>query len=341
MYAYKLTAHPQCSIQLRAKSEKIKTLKMVKLLFSVVIFAIISNGLAEPFCNFKEESGLYECALSLGIVNAENAKDKIIGDHSPTTKRDVDVQRIYSDTQISVHLLTSAFTTFINLEVMEFPRNIVTYMNETNFFDCLKLKKFTLSGSSGLDTINSGTFAACKNLEEINLSSNNMASLQNDAFIELSLLTKLDLSDNVITVLSASVFNPLVELKTLILNKNQMTTLHNLLLARTTKLEFLSIHTNKIKGLSVALVDKVGALTFFDLSANLLEKTERGFFDKITLLRDAYFDGNLCIGKNYTGGNLGTINEDFETCFKNNGATEIIMYSKLVLLIIAIGTKFL
>lgn len=313
---------------------------MEKFLFSAVVFAIISSGLAQQFCNYEEEDGIYQCNLSLGNVPLENANNPVGGVHMPS-KTDNDVQKIYSVTIVSVHLLTSAFTTFKNLEIMEFTKSVVASMNNTNFFDCDKLKRFTLIGATRMEIINSRTFAACKNLDEINLSDNSIASLQNEAFFELGLLTILDLSNNDITSLSQQVFQPLVELKTLNLNKNAMTSLPNTLFAGTTKLQVLSISENQIDGLNKILVEKLTSLTTLNLTANRLNKAERGFFDTLTSLTQASFANNICISRDFTSVDIGSIKDEFETCFKNNGAAEIIIYSKVVLLIIAIGTKFL
>lgn len=315
---------------------------MEKFLKIGVFFTLISIGMSQNpgQCIYLVENGVYTCKVEYGTVSESRANDKVTGTH--VEKTDDDVVKFISPSPITVYMVQASTLTFKNLEIIEIPIGDFNYINSSHIVQCEKWKKFLLNKcNSGLTTILSRTFSACKALEEINLSENEIASVQSEAFAELSALTTIDLSKNLLTGLSASLFNGLTELKSVNLNDNKIKSFSDQLFVSTKKLEILTFSRNELEVLYKATVSEINALKSIDASKNKLNKAERGLFDKFTQLESANFIDNVCVNEDFNPVNIDYVKEQFETCFKNNGATELIIYSKIILLFITIISKFL
>jgi Leucine-rich repeat (LRR) protein len=316
---------------------------MKKILIAFVLTKLFSFGFAQvpAGCNFAVENNLYTCTIINGNIDSDKMNDEIIGTHNPNTFTNADVKKVVSTDIVTQYLLFAALNNFENVEIIEFPKGNLGSLDSSFFVKCDKLTSFSATQSTGLTTIQSKTFSACSSLVSIVLPSNFISTIQGDAFEKLTSLTLLDLSDNIIINPAQTAFRGLSALKVVKLNKNDMVNLSDKLFETNTQLEVIDMSENKIVALKKALVAQVKDLKIFDLRKNAINKTEREFFDKFTQLEKFYFLENVCYSGDYETVDLETVKADFETCFKNNDATEISFYSKIVLLFVALAVKFM
>jgi Leucine rich repeat len=316
---------------------------MKLVLIAFVLAKLFSLGFSQTpaGCNFVQDDGLYTCSVINGNMGADKKDDELVGTHNPTTNTAADVKKVIGTQIVSGYLLMAVLKSFTNVEIIEFRAGNIETLNSSFFTTCDKLTSFQVIGSTRLQTIEAKTFSACTSLESIVLKSNHITAVQGDAFEKLASLKILDLSENDITSPAPTAFRGLAELKIIRLNLNEMASLSDRLFETNGKLEEIYMADNKVESLSKALVSKVTELKIFDMSRNKINKTERGFFDKFTQLEKLFFVENVCIAEDFNTVDLENVKDKFETCFKNNDASEIIIYSKFLMFFVALTIKFL
>lgn len=144
-----------------------------------------------------------------------------------------------------------------NEAIKQFTINSLT-LNQT-----AELKLKTLKINRGSFDIPARAFFACKNLET------------------------LDLSKNEITLIDSTAPQGLINLKTLILDDNQLSSLPEV---RLNKLEVLSLARNKLTSLPIG--DVMSTLKKYDLSWNSISNINEIYFNLFTVLEELYLQGN-------------------------------------------------
>lgn len=123
-----------------------------------------------------------------------------------------------------------------------------------------------------------------ENVTELNLISNNIQNIENDAFCELPQLTHLDLTRNTLS-LTPDIFDCLENLLVLEMSSNGFDELPNGVFKRLEKLKVLHLWGNHIKTLNQTIFEHLTNLTLLELSINRLEELPNGIFDTLINLK--------------------------------------------------------
>lgn len=163
-----------------------------------------------------------------------------------------------------------------NLSELNFSKNTVTKLNSVEDFSKMlcqqKIETLDLSFNN-LSTIDDENFRYLSNLKLLNLSYNQISQINLFAFsVDSDQITKLDLSHNLIkdSSLEFLLFSSLINLKWLNMDYNLLTSLSNHFLFNLYNLEYLSIKNNYLKSLDLFyFVNKNNEfLRYIDLSNN-------------------------------------------------------------------------
>lgn len=131
-----------------------------------------------------------------------------------------------------------------------------------------------LSGNN-ISSINSDAFFQFPELVKLDLSNNRITRIYNGTFEKNSQLITLDLSNNEITTVEMKALTDLPFLQKLKLNENSLTSLPNLHLKA---LKILDLSQNKLETIApMMLFKKVPALEILKLSSNKLKSLELVF----------------------------------------------------------------
>jgi Leucine-rich repeat (LRR) protein len=159
------------------------------------------------------------------------------------------------------------------VEVLNLSRNRVSQLNLSNFSRLVVLdlssNNITRVGScQKCDSISSLVLNQSESLQFLNISVNSIATIENDAFDNLTSLGLLDLSQNNITSLNPASFKDLMYLK------------------------FLNLSHNSIKEFQYGTFDHLTRLESLDISNNQLVELHQYTFTSLKQLRQLYFDNN-------------------------------------------------
>ncbi|CAG9811956.1 unnamed protein product [Chironomus riparius] len=159
-----------------------------------------------------------------------------------------------------------------NLEVMFMPRKIGDAF--------IKLKNLIVK-SCKLSKLSVDDFLHMEDVKSIEITLNEITSIEAGVFVGLPALTSLDLSGNKIKSLPSMVFAQLNAIKKIILNKNQLTTIRADFVSATNSIEYFSATDNQLKKLESSFVWRLRAAKFIDFTGN-------GCNQKFDLVSDNY-----------------------------------------------------
>ena len=126
----------------------------------------------------------------------------------------------------------------------------------------------------------------------LDLTNDNITTLQAGDFTGLTALTQLRLGDNQLQALPAGVFDSLTALTALILRDNQLQTLPAGLFDHLTALTRLDLYNNQLQALPTGVFDSLTALSTLRLYENQLQALPAGVFDHLTALTRLQLDNN-------------------------------------------------
>uniref|UniRef100_T1L336 LRRCT domain-containing protein n=1 Tax=Tetranychus urticae TaxID=32264 RepID=T1L336_TETUR len=151
----------------------------------------------------------------------------------------------------------------------------------------LEVKNYNINDSLSVDYL-----STLKSLRELKLTSLSLTSLSNLTFSNLSNLERLDLSLNQITSLEAGIFTATsYNLKYLDLSFNQLTSIDELFIG-CVALEHLNLQSNQLTNLTINTFLGLVKLTYLNLDDNFITTIELGSFLHLTRL------GHLIISNN-------------------------------------------
>jgi Leucine-rich repeat (LRR) protein len=159
------------------------------------------------------------------------------------------------------------------VEVLNLSRNRVSQLNLSKFSRLVVLDLSSnniarVGSCQKCDSISSLILNQSDSLQFLNISVNSIATIENDAFNNLTSLGLLDLSQNNITSLNPASFKDLMHLK------------------------FLNLSHNSIKEFQYGTFDHLTRLESLDISNNQLVDLHQYTFVSLNLLRQLYFDNN-------------------------------------------------
>ena len=178
--------------------------------------------------------------------------------------------------------IDSAFQRLSNLEVLKLNDNNLTKLESETFQDLENLLELDLSYNN-LETLQM-TFQDLENLLELDLSYNNLETLQNDVFAGLHSLSTLDLTDTFLRSIQERAFSSLENLNTLNLEINELEDLHDDTFQELYNLTTLILRSNFIHKIQSALFRDLHKLQVLHLEHNLLTSLKDDVFSSLSAL---------------------------------------------------------
>ena len=130
-------------------------------------------------------------------------------------------------------------------------------------------------------------------LKKLDLSDNNISTIDDDAFKDLANLTMLYLSDNFITEIKEVHFRNLVNLRFLYLQQNHISVLgRNVFFPALTMVERIDLSTNHMTEISEGTFSQLVSLKFLHLERNNITTITRGHFVQMSQLEQLVLNQN-------------------------------------------------
>jgi Leucine-rich repeat (LRR) protein len=246
----------------------------------------------------------------------------IDGVHS-VGKTNIDVKVVTRDAGVTLIIPKIVCQKFTNLKRMNFENFGITKLTIGSFENCRFLDELNFNNNK-ISTIDWNTFSSPTKLTKLYLNLNEISSLTSQ-FSYLTNLVSLTLDNNTNLQLSSSVFSQLNNLKTLSmrscsldvwhfdwfrnLERIQSIDLDNNFIAEIplpnvfhskALLQRFSIANNRIRTLERASFGDLSSLKDLIFRNNLLQNVDKRIFENAKILINAWFTGNLCIGRDIT-----------------------------------------
>ena len=125
----------------------------------------------------------------------------------------------------------------------------------------------------------------------IDLSENQIESINVNTFFNLQKVYKLDLDSNKISYLENNSFNSLINVYNLTISNNCLSIFNLTMITR--YLAYLSLSNNSIRELKLTSQYSLRSLISLDVSYNKIEKIDEFFFNNMTQLQNLYLKNNL------------------------------------------------
>ncbi|XP_057337609.1 protein toll-like [Microplitis mediator] len=189
----------------------------------------------------------------------ENSKDVIITCNNPSNQSDLSNLKYYKDFQQYIK-----FVTIANINAINVPYNL--------FFHAYNLEYLDLSRNK-ISSIPNALFNFCDNLKTLNLSSNHLSTNSFDPDIPFPILNKLeslDLSNNNITSLNRTFLTGLSSLRYLYMSHNNMRTIDPLAFQSQQNLRTLDLSHNNLVFTPNKFIDEFGSISPFHFSHKTL-----------------------------------------------------------------------
>lgn len=204
-------------------------------------------------CAFGESSNRYTCTLEGITVLDAAANIAIVGEHEANRANDdvVEVQILRSNTPF---IIPQIFDIFRNLERMG-----VTSSNlqSISFPENAHLVQFS-SAANNISHIENGTFRNQeRRMQELSISSSNVMTVDEDAFVGLSNVISFTLNANQITEFLPRTFFPLVSAIVINLNSNRLTRIEEDLFSQNRMLTQLLLSFNQINEIHPWFLDSL------------------------------------------------------------------------------------
>jgi Leucine-rich repeat (LRR) protein len=154
-----------------------------------------------------------------------------------------------------------------------------------------ELQYLDLSGNE-IESVQRGAFYRLSRLKVLRLGSNLLTELSPDQFVGLSSLQVLDLSDNAISRLPTAAFSDLRQLEALNLSSNRLVDIAPGAFTGLDQLAELYLSENEIKSVPQVALQNSISLRILDLSSNLISAVPNNSFLKLHLLEVLNLEGN-------------------------------------------------
>jgi hypothetical protein len=164
------------------------------------------------------------------------------------------------------------FSNYINLEKILLVRNTLTIetINNNLFNNNLKLKHVNLS-CNNLVSIDKDTFKYNIELEHMYFEVNNLTSVDKDLFSNNINLEYINLSNNNITKIDKNLFSNNISLEYINLSNNKLLSIDNVLFSNNVNLEELYISYNKLETIGLSIFNNNRNMKKLNISSNNLK----------------------------------------------------------------------
>ena len=173
-------------------------------------------------------------------------------------------------------------------------RNNVTYTNKKMLYFPTSLTSLDI-GFNNIASVDNGAFVGLRNLQMLNLQSNMVHILEGNLFNELKNLHELWLSENGMQIIHEDAFRGLRNLATLYLDRNSLESLPQKLFLGLSNLKTLLLSFNRLRSLEVDVFQGLGSLSLLNLYGNNLRTLPLGLFSGLYNLKIIYLDENKLV----------------------------------------------
>jgi Leucine-rich repeat (LRR) protein len=198
-------------------------------------------------CHFVNWNGVYSCHSDKFRVKIDDAEIETVDGMHKASKSNYDVKQLIINSQGA-----NANTIFL-------PINIGATFSRVETIIVLDSK---------LSSIKSDNFDNMNSLKQLNLNSNLIEDLPDDAFFYPQNLETLSIAYNRIKVLHKGTFENLKNLRHLMLNNNNIQKLPTDLFKNNQKLEFIALQDNAINSIASGLLNNLRQLSFANFENN-------------------------------------------------------------------------
>lgn len=276
-----------------------------------------SKSSADPSCTFSEDyfddiTATYSCNLVDTSIQSDSDVLLIGGDHVPGYG-DLNVTSVTIDTSSIVRVLNNEiFAKFENLERLTIESVRLERFGDQAFGSCSELVELIVN-ENPLSTLQARVFANCTKLERIEIW-DSLNNISREAFFGLKNLVNLDLSYNKIASLEAGVFdhNPALSfidlswsklirfepftftasVVTLWLHQNPIKEIDESIFANAHALTDLGLNQCEIRTIHPDAFKNTEKLMFLSLQSNRLESFASGTFTSLINLESIYLSSN-------------------------------------------------
>ena len=179
-----------------------------------------------------------------------------------------------------------------NIRILSVTYNNIVYINANRFQSLKGLQELDLS-SNYLSTLNDRVFGSLQTLIYLNLSFNNLEILEDQCFMGLDELRKLDLGFNRLKTLPPSIFQSLNKLEYLFLDVNEIAILDANLFMGLGKLKIIFLRDNMLSVLPMSIFMSLNELELLTLSSNQLKSIQTELFQVTKKLQYLNIGNNL------------------------------------------------
>lgn len=212
-----------------------------------------TNTLRDVNCNFIQDDRGYVCELENLKLIQEDDQLRFTGTQlGQNTNEDVTCLHIKSSSQVHIVPSENIFNFFTNLVKLVMKK--VGVQKVDPIINCYPLELIDLSENQ-ITSLDAGVFIECEALEILDLSSNEIVKIHENSLSSLGALQELDLSHNKIGRISRKTIKPMKNLRK------------------------LSLQSNSIKELAHDTFNDMFHMTELDLSDNPLARLDFRSFD--------------------------------------------------------------
>jgi len=233
----------------------------------------------------------YTCDLTIQNPNGRNNFTDISGGHA-WFRGDGNVESVFSMpgsySIIVPAVICNKFYNNIWIHLRSIGIKVVDYYA---FRNCKNLQYVDLN-SNEITDINGMSFTNNLQLTTLILSYNQLSSLPESVFSKLQKLTTLRLNNNKLSNLPQNIFVATKALKQLNLDSNQIAALPSKIFASLTNLQTLNMNYNKISNISVDWFKALGNLLTLSLDGNLIEDLPKNAFSPLKKITNIYLNNN-------------------------------------------------
>jgi Leucine-rich repeat (LRR) protein len=296
-------------------------------------------------CNYKHVGVKYLCEITANISNPLDIE--LQGEHVGQ-KTDVDVKAVIFNESRTAQIPPLIFQKFKNLaelnlissglleieklencgklEVLSIVKSQVHSLGPNLFQECPKLREIKIS-TAGIRSIDASTFDILKNLEILDLSTNQIAAymeLKIGTFGHLQNLKTLNLGANQMSIIPSHLFAKLWNLTVLKLPGNLIESIEEGAFKDLVVLDELDLGFNRLSVLYLENFFGNPKLKGISLIGNQLSEIQEETFEQLPSLANLDLRNNRAINFHFIDPSPKTLKEKLSTCFQNFNKSHII-----------------
>lgn len=232
-------------------------------------------------CQFYTYNNNYNCNGSLLVTQSELHNVTFVLNHLPRRTNNNVVGLIFYQYSLEF-LLTEAFTTFTNLQVLQ-TRGGLSEILDNTFKDAENLETLYIY-ESGFKLLPPFAFNGTKKLTSIHIYDCNVEVIDENAFAGMDMLSYLMISKSKLRSLPPNVLRPLTSLRSIMFQDASIETIPSRLFSNNNMLEHILLDNNRITAISRNFVDHLRPrLQWLFLSNNICTNTTINWFEKLQL----------------------------------------------------------